>query len=562
MHGTYATSIVQEPGCADRVGARQRSLRVIVGLKSPVFWTVLAVAVVCALLLALPGETIATKYLNDLFIFLDGAHRVTLGQVPNRDFHTALGPLNYYIPALGYWLSGHYGGAMPVGMALVVLALAPVGAHILDTRLRPATAIPVGAFLILVAAVPINLGEEIRSLSFAMFYNRIGWAAMGFLLLMYLAPHRPRAHQTVLDALCAAFLVVLMLYTKVSYGAVGLGFLIFMLLATGQRAWAAAGLVLALGSGLVIEAFWQSSVAHVSDLLMAGRVSGNLDSIDEFAQVLFNNFADFVLFGIFMVLVLVRTRSFRDSLFLGFCAGSGYLLIGQNYQNWGIVTLMAGAAVATEILARSQGPQTRRSIAAGAHLLLLAFLLPTIVHNAAALGLHAALATARYGDAVPLPNFSRIRLAKLWTEGEYPAFTRYLASLEDGDKALASLEDGTADRVLVLDFVGPFSAGLGLTPPRGDSTWHHWGRTLHEHNFLPPERLFADVKVVLEPKQPVEVWTADGLRQVYAEYLGENFEVAQETADWKVYVARTSSDETVSQTLEPEPEDEWTRLGG
>lgn len=562
MHGTHATSIVQEPGCADRVGARQRSLRVVAGSKHPVFMVVLGVALACALLLALPNETIVTKYLNDLFIFLDGAHRITLGQVPNRDFHTALGPLNYYIPAVGYWLSGHYGGAMPVGMALVVLALAPTGAHILDTRLRPGTAIPVGAFLILVAAVPINLGEEIRSLSFAMFYNRIGWAALGFLLLMYLPPHRPRARQTVIDALCAAFLVVLMLYTKVSYGAVGVGFLVFMLFARAQRAWAAAGLALALSGGLVIEAFWRSSAAHLSDLVMAGRVSGNLDSIDEFAQIFLNNFADFVIFGIFMVLVLARTRKFRDVLFFGFCAGSGYLLIGQNYQNWGIVTLMAGAAVATELLARSEASQRRRSVAAGAHLLLLAFLLPTMIHNAAALGLHAGLATARYGDAVPLPNFGRIRLAKLWTEGEYPAFSRYLTSLDDGEKALASLQIDAADRVLVLDFVGPFSAGLGLAPPRGDATWHHWGRTLNEDNFLPPERLFADVRVVLDPKWPVEAWTADGLRQVYADYVAEHYELAEETADWKVYVARTSSDETVSQTMEPEPGDEWTRLGG
>ncbi|MCD6069998.1 MAG: hypothetical protein K0S42_514, partial [Microvirga sp.] len=57
---------------------------------------VLAVATICALLLALPGQTVTTRYLNDLFIFLDGVHRVSEGQVPNRDFHTALGPLVYY----------------------------------------------------------------------------------------------------------------------------------------------------------------------------------------------------------------------------------------------------------------------------------------------------------------------------------------------------------------------------------------------------------------------------------------------------------------------------------
>ena len=71
-------------------------------------------SLLCALLLAGPGRTVTTAYVNDLFIFLDGAHRVASGQVPNRDFHTALGPLVYYIPAAGLLLSGHLGAAMPL----------------------------------------------------------------------------------------------------------------------------------------------------------------------------------------------------------------------------------------------------------------------------------------------------------------------------------------------------------------------------------------------------------------------------------------------------------------
>jgi len=544
-----------------------RSCRVVQGSKRPVFAAVLTLSVICALLLALPGETIATKYLNDLFIFLDGAHRVTLGLVPNRDFHTALGPLNYYIPAAGYWLSGDYGGAMPVGMALVVLAIGPAAAHVLDTRMRPAIGIPLAAFLILVAAVPINLGEEIRALSFAMFYNRIGWAALGFLLVMYLRPDRARAHQILLDSVCAAFLVLSMLYIKVSYGVVGLGFLMFMLLDARQRGWASTALAMTLGVALVVESIWQSSAAYLSDLFLAGRVSANARTIDELVQIVFNNFADLVIFGIFVVLVLAGQRSVRDLLFMGFCAGSGYLLMGQNFQAWGIVSLMAGAAVAAETLARlneAAPPGRHPAVLAGALPLLFAVLLPGTVHNTAALGLHAGLATARYGEAVPLPNFERIRLARLWSEGEYPSFARYLSSLADGARALASLGPG-AGHVLVLDFVGAFSAGLGLEPPRGDSTWHHWGRTMNEENFLPPERLFADVRVVMDPKWAVEAWTAKGLRDLYADYLDEHYQLAEDTADWRVYVTRQrpgEPEDTVSQTLDPEPDKERRRRGG
>src|SRR5215204_7023290 len=117
---------------------------------------ILSMAAVCALLLALPGRTVTTAYLNDLFIFLDGAHRIVLGQVPNRDFHTALGPLVYYIPAAGFLLSGQLGATMPIGMALMIVALAPVMAHILGSRLRPVIALPYAAFLLLILAVPLN----------------------------------------------------------------------------------------------------------------------------------------------------------------------------------------------------------------------------------------------------------------------------------------------------------------------------------------------------------------------------------------------------------------------
>jgi hypothetical protein len=514
---------------------------------------VLAVATICALLLALPGQTVTTRYVNDLFIFLDGVHRVSEGQVPNRDFHTALGPLVYYVPAIGYWISGHLGAAMPVGMALLVLMMATAAAHIVSSRLRPAIALPLSIFLILVAAVPLNLGESIAGLSFGMFYNRIGWAALGLLLIMYLRPTHRRRFQSLLDAFCATSLTLLMLYMKLSYGLVALGFLVLMLLDSQQRRWALAAFGLVLAGGLLIETIWDATEAHIDDLVLAGGVSGSFKSLDELVSMFLRNLTDYTLFALFAAFALWRTRSIRDFLFYGFCAGSGFMLIMQNFQTGGIATLPAGAAVAAELLARTTpAPIGRKTpaLAAGAQLLLLAFVLPSSLHHAATLGLHAALASTSQGQAVPLPKFERVRLVQLWTEDNYPAFSRYLESLGDGAQALSALGP-EAGRVHVLDFVGPFSAGLGLAPPRGDSTWHHWGRTINEHHHLPPETLFQDVRVVMEPKWPVELATAEGLRQIYAEYLSDHYDLEEETKDWKVYVLREPA-ETVSRSSEDE----------
>ena len=496
---------------------------------------ILAVAALCALLLALPGETVTTAYVNDLFIFLDGAHRIAFGQVPNRDFHTALGPLVYYVPAAGLLLAGHFGGAMPVGTALVVLALAPAFAHILGSRLRPALALPYGVVLLLILAVPMNLGEGINALSFGMFYNRVGWAALAALLVMHLQPERTDPRQHWLDAICAAYLVLAMLYLKITYGLVALAFLIFMLLDAGQRRWAALALAITLAAAVIVEAFWKSSAAHVSDLLRAGEVSGGLRGAEAVVSAVLYHLTDYVLFGILVGLALWRRRSFRDVLFYGLCAVSGLLIIIQNSQPWGIITLHAGALVAAETLMRCKGATSDGwRWSAAAPLLVIALVLPTIVHCAMTLGLHAALATTRSGEDFGLPKFSRIRLAKLWSPFDYEFSARYVASLREGAGVLSRL-DPKPSHVAVLDFVNPFSAGLGLVPPRGDASWQHWGRNVDAERFMRPEQLFRDVRIVMEPMWGIN---AVPLRDLYGAYIAANFDVVRETEGWKVHLSR------------------------
>src|SRR3954471_14707253 len=382
---------------------------------------VLALAAACALLLTLPGQTVTTKYVLDLFIHLDGAHRVVSGQVPNRDFHTPLGPLTSYLPAAGYWLSGALGTAMPTGMALLLLALAPAIAHIVSSRLHLAIAVPFAAFLILILAVPINLGESVTALSFAKFYNRIGWAALAALLAMYLRPEQPRPGQDWQDALPAALLVLVMIATKITYGLVALGFLTVLLLDARQRRWVGLTLAMVLAAGLLIQAFSRSATGYGSDLLLALRASGGLRGTwGQIIDHVLGNLADYVLLPLFAGLAVWCRRSLRDVPFYLFCAISGFLIINQNFQAWGIITIHAAAAVAAETVLRypDDVPEVAGrswSVTAGVKLLFLAFVLPTIVHCTSALGLHAGAASLRAGEAVELAPLDRVRLVNLWT---------------------------------------------------------------------------------------------------------------------------------------------------
>ncbi|MDQ3558314.1 MAG: hypothetical protein M3453_03855, partial [Pseudomonadota bacterium] len=375
-----------------------------------------------------------------------------------------------------------------------------------------------------------------------MFYNRVGWAMLALLLVMYVRPVRPYRRQLLLDALAAAFLVIFLCYLKISYGAVAVGFLVFLLVVERQqRGWAAVALAITVAVGLLVEALWRSSAAHLADILLAADVSGAVrGTLADRVGLVLRNLADITLYLLLVGFALWRTRSLRDLLFYGFCAAFGYLLLNQNFQGWGMITLIAGGAVAAEKLLAAGEPSPDRlpsKLALGAPLLFLGMAAPAAIPCVVALGLHAALATARAGDDFVLPNLDGVRLVDLWAPGDHRFHSNYLNSIRNGELALAALGPD-AGRVYVLDFVTPFNAGLELQPPGGDTAWQHWNRTFNADHYLPPEDVLKGVKVVMEPKYPVEHLTYAGLRDLYMPYVRANFQLAVENVDWWVWVAR------------------------
>jgi hypothetical protein len=151
-----------------------------------------------------------------------------------------------------------------------------------------------------------------------------------------------------------------------------------------------------------------------------------------------------------------------------------------------------------------------------------------------ALGLHTALAATHTGEPFGLPRFGQLRLTTLWVPGDRSFMTDYLESIRAGARLLDDLPE-TPERVSVLDFANPFSAGLGLPPPRGDNAWLHWGRNVDDRHHIPPERLLGDVDVLMVPKGGINDVP---LRNLYGAYIREAFEPVRETGRWNVYRRR------------------------
>lgn len=498
-------------------------------------WWIAGFAVIAALMLAIPGQTVATRGLAELLGIFDGIHRVQSGQVPGRDFQTTLGPLAFWLPALGAGIAG-FGGALPVAMALVLLALAPVMVHVLTSRLPAMLALPTGLLLVLILAVPITPGDGIMDLSFATFDTRIGWAAFSLLLIMYLRPERPAP---VRDAASGAGLVLLMILVQPIFGMAALAFIVLLLLDPGARRWAAGALATVLLAVPAVTIVWEGGPGTLQSLGMAFGVGGVLrGSWGEILDHFLANGADYTLLGLLAGLSLWRRPSLRDAGFFVFCALAGFWIINHCAQRWGIFSLYAGAAVAAaRLLALPDDVRQRPwTNPAGTTLAYVALLLPPLVHFSAALVLHAWVAVAGTGQSLPLPQMEGVRLANLWTNGSFGGAMWYLDGVEEGMAALAETEE--PERLLVLGGPDPFSAALGLRPAAGVMPDMRWNDTVGPEYHPAPAGLLRDVEIVAERR------SAGGPGPVadpYLPYVAEQFRVVAETEHWRFHRRRAEA---------------------
>lgn len=493
-------------------------------------------ALLLALFLAMPARTITTAYVNDLLLFLDGANRIAFGQVPNRDFHTALGPLVYYLPALGLWLSGRMGGALPVGIGILILGLTPVFMHVLASRLQPALALPFAAFLLLILAVPANLGDDLSSVSFAMYYNRIGWVALALLAVMYLLPRSGIQARWWHDGASAAILVLIALYTKITYAPAAFALMLIFALHRQHRRWAGAALGMVGCGMLLVELVWRGSFAHVQDLIETAKVSGERD-LKALVYAALNNWSDLLISCVLVILALWRTRNLLDLCFYGLCVASGILIISQNAHSWGIITLFAAAVVAAESCMRQDvGTAGAVSPRTGASLLFWVMVLPPIAKNIVAMGIYFSLAITSFGVSLGLPNFADVRFGRLWSPGDNGFTELYIGTFPKGAALLEQLPQRA--KVLVLDFANPFSAGIGLQPPQGDISWMHWGRNLDAEHHPAPEQLFADVAIVMIPEIGIN---SGQLEELYGPFVTGRYQLLSDTDGWKIYGLKDES---------------------
>jgi hypothetical protein len=301
-------------------------------------------AVLLALPLVLPGSTYSGVYTNDLMIFLEGGHRVLSGQIPNRDFHTPLGALTVLLPALGLLLGG-VGGMMPWATAAFTLIFLPFLLYVCRSRLPLPYGLGFGIYVLLLIIGPVNVGEQVDFTSFAMFYNRFGYAVLSLLFLLVL-PRKMGAGSQGLDIIVAAGLLLLTFYLKISYFLLALVFLAALVVLTRMRLMGLLAAVFAALMIALVELFWaEPRLSRRHSRCGGGERCPPRIVVHPVARRAAQ------LDGCCQLPVRVRDRCLArrwlaNTASMPLYGGRGGLLINQNAQMTGILTLIPAAMVA------------------------------------------------------------------------------------------------------------------------------------------------------------------------------------------------------------------------
>lgn len=521
-------------------------------------------AAIMTLLLLLPGKTVATQHLWDIMTFVDAADRVNHGQVPNRDFHSPLGPLAYQLLGIGAAWSGGFAGMMPASTALFVPLLLPLVIYAALSRMPWLLALLFGLYVLILSISPLFIGQIQPGPSWGMFYNRWGWGLLS-LLFLFVLPRRPTIGRETLDIAAMASIWLLLFYLKTTFAVIGVVFLVALVWFPHARRPALGAIAAAAIAVLIIELFWGGTLGYIGDIQTAASATGAVrGGVLGLFATLVNNVQGAFLFAAVLLLALLGRARYDYLLLCLFMGAAGILLDRHNAQGPGILTFIPGALVAILAPRRGEGDAASAPSLA-AVLLAMAMAVPVMVVGAANVAFHFVSAARAPADDITVPGLRGIIAPDAPTStpnqpgalagsgaadvcapsdalpnleanrGEHPLSpAQTLAFVADGAELLKRTPE-LAGKAFVPDLANPLNALAGRGGPRGAEAFNDAEITFSAQVHRPAEQLFEDVDVLMIPKYAQKYATLNLMRQLYGAYWSANFKLAARSACWDAY---------------------------
>lgn len=490
----------------------------------------------------------------DVYLFLDVAHRIDLGQTPHIDFFIPIGALPFYLFDVVHLIFPHAQPVLAVqyGTLLVAAPLAALIGADIERRSRAlavALLLPFAVF----ALLPFNIIDFYPSPGIDGYgiYNRSA-GLMLYLLAMTLAFPGSR----LIGFLTAAVVLTALAYIKITAGLAALCFIAIGVL-TGRLRWPDA--LAAVGALAAVTAALQAATgvpgAYVGDL--TGLVEDNTDSLVEraltFISLKFDVLAAVAVLGLFAAW-LDRARILgalgwlakgRPGVALGWLLAhpvallSGLAIVATGYETqntgsnefiylWPALLLVwtalaprlsAGSRLAlTVLVCFAAAPSLTKVLHKGARTAAvtagyvpvtqelngpLAMTVTKPVHDR-----RANVLADHYAQERPawlaLAQAGQKPSAIQYSEPDYQTF--YVRSIAEAATGLRAFEATLGMRfrsTYVLDFVDPLTAELGRTPPRFVSVANDPDRTFPVRIRAKVAAELATIDAILIPRCPI-----------------------------------------------------------
>ena len=495
--------------------------------------------VAIAIIMVWNGAPIMNGRPWDVPTLLDGAWRITNGQVPHRDFYSHLGAFPFYLTRLGMKLSQPCLSAIVYGNVVLMAILALTSAAILARRTSALYAFLFSMFVGLLVVTPRPLGDPYDYNDYAMLYNRFGEALLAlFSVLAFLPPAQPGGRRVfnILEGFVMGLLLVGLWFDKLNYFVIAV---FFFVLAGALRFPNTDAVLACIVSAPVILGL----VLIITDIPL-GAMIGDF-RITAGAQSPGNRLATLAIQTVkaaplLPLLLLITWESmsgrgrkqtgwlfkFREWFLPLALFGGALLLLSSNCQVGEMPLLAVAGLYGAEMIRRtSLATDSTEYFFTGVRnvaglCLMLFFLLPTPKIDLMALRNCTFAAFTKDFVTSDVLKTTALRDFRFAPNGTRSQFSReYMESLDEGIQ-LVRRHASPDMRLMVAMFTDPFNVALGLRPPEGGLTC--WDTIMLNQRSHPPlKRLVGNSTHILALRKQSaqketygDEWDALGLETV------------------------------------------------
>ena len=525
-------------------------------------------------LISLTGPSAQYMFPWDFSFSVDGAWRLFNGQKIYEDFNSAVGPVPLLPAVLWMKISGPDADCLAMGYALMLPLFAIWTWIIASARLTALNAFLFTLFISLglVSKFPVNMIDDYHALSFAMVYNRFGWALICLFSLQIFLPARNRLRdwKGIAAGISSGLLVSLLLFTKVNFFGIGiLSYILAMILHPAIRRQFPAMIVsFVILSGLLVLLLDLDLKGFYTSVTELSKMHG----LKELVGMVFERIgSSYHLAAILFLIVLLNL-----DLFL-------HPESSEGRTSWIKATFAACAVLAFQLAISAANAEFK----ATAYLALPAFMLyegyrreaafkPVSIQLAKWLKVRtlicfllAALLAAKVmlldtqtlvfaytqrfehdtqkqeNAFVNSPSLSRMpyqaapsmKAREEMSQTGYRVLSHhhYAYWINDGLRLLLNRIDKES-RIMSFSFSNIFPFALQTQSPRGCPLWWHPGRVVSLENSPAPAELFADVTHLMIPKKSFLNMETAFFKQVYGETVKNRFSLVAESDLWELYL--------------------------